>query len=300
VRKILRWIGIVLGALVGAALVAAAVLYILGGDRINRTYQVRAEDIAIPTDEQSIARGRHLAEAVSLCVACHGERLEGSVLYDQPGVVTIAAPNLTTGRGGLGSSMSDADFVRSIRHGVDPQGHALMIMHSDVYHNLSRQDLAAVIAYVKSVPPVDHEIVQTDPQLVGRILLPLGVFDSYNAPLFPAEVIDHNAPFAEMPAEGQSTEYGRYLVSVTLCRTCHGADLNGGPPITQGAPAGPSLVAVAGPGGLTEDQFTQIIRKGLLPGGHVIDTEVMPWNFFSNMTDEELGAIWLYLQSLAG
>ena len=74
-------------------------------------------------------------------------------------------------------------------------------MHSDVFHNLSKQDLGNVIAYVKSVPPVDNEIPKTQPKLLGRIMVPLGVFDSEGIPLFSAEVIDHTAPFAEIPAQ---------------------------------------------------------------------------------------------------
>ena len=91
-RKILRWIGILLGGLLGLILLAAVVLYVAGTARINITYNIKVETIPIPTNEQAIARGRHLAEAVTVCQACHGDQLQGTVLEDEPMIVTLSAP----------------------------------------------------------------------------------------------------------------------------------------------------------------------------------------------------------------
>ena len=277
---------------------AAMVLYFAGGARLNRTYDLPVEAVSIPTGEAAIARGRHLVEAVTFCQACHGEDLGGAVLEAEPGIFTLAPSNLTAGRGGVGATYSNADYVRAIRHGVNAEGRGLMIMHSDYYHNVSAQDLGAIIAYVRSVPPVDNEAAQTQVAPLGRVLVALGLFDMEAMPLIPAEVIDHNAPFAEAPLQGATVVYGQYLVSIALCSLCHGPSLTGAPPLEPGMPAGPDLTASGAPGGWSEAQFVSTLQTGVTPTGRVLDPEHMPWEYYKNMTDDELGAIWRYLQSL--
>lgn len=299
-RKVLRWIGIVLGGLLGLVVLAFVVLSVIGAARTNRTYEVAVGAIEIPSDQAAIDRGRHLAEAVSLCVGCHGDNLEGSVLDDDQPIVTIAPSNLTAGQGGIGSSYTDTDYVRAIRHGIAQDGRALMIMHSDFYNHFTRQDLAAVIAFIKSVPPVDNQVPATAAGPVGRAMLPLGVFDEMPIPLFPAEVIDHQAPLADGPAPGETAEYGQYLSTVALCTMCHGPDLTGGPPLDPESPAGPNLVTHAASDGWSAQEFISTLRTGVTPDGRALDAEAMPWEFYAKMADTELQALWLYLESLAG
>jgi cytochrome c553 len=198
----------------------------------------------------------------------------------------------------LGASYSNADYVRAIRHGVDPQGRGLMIMHSNVYHNLSQQDLGAMIAYLKSVPPVDNATPAPKIEPLGRILVALGVFDSEALPLIPAEGIDHSAPFAELPPQGATAEYGSYLMSITLCHMCHGPDLAGAPPLDPGMEPGPNLTPGGELGGWSAADFIQTMRTGVSPQGDVLNPDFMPWKEYANMTDDELKSLWLYLQSL--
>ena len=299
-KKVLKWIGIVLGSMVALLVVAAIGLYTLGSARLNKTYDIQPETITIPTGETAIARGRHLDEALTFCQGCHGEQLEGEIFEDEPMIATFYAPNLTSGRGGVGATYSDADYVRAIRHGVNSQGRGLLIMHSDVYHNLSEQDLGAMIAYLKSVPPVGNELPEPKIYPLGNIMVALGAFDSEALPLIPAELIDHSAPFAEIPAQGTTTEYGGYLVSITLCHMCHGLDLTGGPPLEPGMPAGPDLAPDGELGTWSEADFIQVMRTGVTPHGHELNPEFMPWDWYANMTDVELKSMWLYLQSLTG
>lgn len=299
-KKVLRWIGIALGSLVALLVVAAVVLYILGSARINRTYDIQPEAIAIPTDAAAIARGKHLVEALTFCGGCHGENFGGDAFEDEPMIATFYANNLTSGRGGVGATYSDADYVRAIRHGINPQGRGFMIMHSDVYHNLSQQDLGAMIAYLKSVPAVDNELPEFKIYPLGNIMVALGVFDSEALPLIPAELIDHNAPFKEMPAQGTTVEYGGYLMSITLCHMCHGSDLAGGPPLEPDMLPAPNLTPGGELGGWSEANFIQTMRTGVSPDGDKINPDFMPWDMYANMTDEELKSLWLYLQSLPG
>jgi cytochrome c553 len=297
-KKVLKWIGIVLGSVVALLVVAGVVLYFLGSARLNKTYNIQPEDLSIPSDAAAIAHGRHLVEALTFCKGCHGEQLEGDIFEDEPMIATFYAPNLTSGQGGLGAAYSAADYVRAIRHGVDPQGRGLLIMHSDIYHNLSQQDLGAMIAYLKSVPPVDNELPDLKIKPLGKIMVALGVFDSEALPLIPAEKIDHAAPFTEMPSQGATADYGAYLMSITLCRMCHGPELTGGTPLEPGMPPGTNLNPGGVLGNWSEDGFIKTMRTGVSPSGHKLNADFMPWDVYSNMTDEELKSLWLYLQSL--
>ena len=212
-------------------------------------------------------------------------------------IFTLAASNLTAGLGGVGTVYSDADYVRAIRHGINREGRGLIVMHSDIYHNLSRQDLGAIIAFVKSVPPVDNEHAKTTVAPLGRIFVALGMFDMESAPLIPAEVIDHDATFVKAPAQGSTAEYGEYLMAISLCAMCHGPDLSGAPPLGPGMPPGPNISILAAPGGWSEEQFAAAVRTGVIPS-RTLHPEFMPWEKFANLTDEELAALWSYLQSL--
>ena len=297
-KKVLKWIGIALGGFVGLLILASVVLSVIGSARLNKTHEIQVENIAIPTSESAIARGQHLVEALTFCPACHGDNLEGKVFIDEPMMATVYAPNLTSGQGGVGGTYSDADYVRAIRHGVNPEGRGLWIMHSDVFHSLSEEDLGAVIAYVRSAPPVDSEAPDRRVLPLARVLIALGLFDSETIPFIPAEVIDHGAPFVEMPEMGATAEYGQYLMSITLCSMCHGPDLKGGPPLDPSMPPGPNIAGYAAPGGWSDEQFITTIRTGVTPYGKELNKEFMPWDIIANMTDDELAAIWRYIASL--
>ena len=297
-KKALKWTGIGLAGLILIVVIAAGALYLRGGSRLNRRYEIPVAAIPIPAGASAVARGRHLAEAVTMCHGCHGENLGGDTLIDQPTIVTLYASNLTSGRGGVAAGYTDADYVRAIRHGVDPAGRGLMIMHSDAFSRLGVKDLGALIAYLKSLPPVDNVVPRTRGGPVGKVLVALGVFDRGPAPLIPAEVIDHAAHIPVAPVAGVTPEYGAYLVSVALCTMCHGTDLRGGPAMDEGAPAAPNIAVYAIPGGWTEEQFLSAIRTGVTPSGKSLDADSMPWEHYAKMTDDELKAIWRYLASL--
>jgi len=300
VRRLLKWSGIGLGGIVAVAVLAAFGLYLAGGARINRTFDVQERALAIPADSDAIARGRHLAEAVTLCTACHGDDLSGGPIADEPGIAEIYASNLTSGRGGVGSRYDDAAYVRAIRHGVNSEGRGILIMHADAYNHLGEQDLASIVAYVKSVPPVDSEVPRASVTALGRVMVALGLFDMPTMPLVPAEVIDHEAPIPDQIAPSVSAGYGAYLVSIALCKMCHGEEFRGGPPIEPGSPPAPDITVYGVDGGWSEEQFIATIRTGVTPYTRTLDGEVMPWETYANMTDAELAAIRLYVRDVAG
>jgi mono/diheme cytochrome c family protein len=289
-RKVLKWAGIVLGSLVGMLAIAFGVMILSANARLNKNYNIQVESVTIPTDAASLERGKHIV--TSTCVGCHGGNLAGRVMIDAP-IAYIESANLTGGKGGIGAAYSDADFIRAIRHGVDNQGKPLLIMPARAFYYFSDTDLGAIIAYVKSVSPVDREMKDYTIPVLGKMLISAGKLD-----IISAEGIDHTAPRPTAPAVGESVAYGDYLVRTRDCRACHGADLTGGsipgsnPPIVA-----PSLAPAGDLGSWKASDFITTLRSGVRPNGVALKSD-MPWKEFSQSSDAELQAMWVYLQSL--
>jgi mono/diheme cytochrome c family protein len=291
-KKVLKWIGIVLGTLVGLVVLAAAVVYFMTQARVNRTYNIQVEAVAIPTDAASIARGQHVV-VTRLCDDCHGTDLAGRVFLDDPVVGRIITTNLTSGKGGVGSQFGEADWVRAIRHGVAPDGKPLLVMPAGEFYFLSDADLGAAIAYLRSLPPVDN-ILPTN--VVGPLFRVAMTF--MDVVTLPAESIDHTAARPIAPEAGVTVAYGGYLT--TTCTGCHGPGFSGGP-IPMAPPDFPPAVNLTPGGevaGWTEEMFINTLRTGVTPGGHQMDDAYMPWKRIGQMTDEELKAVFLFLRSL--
>ena len=172
--KILKWIGIVLGSLIGLIVIIAVGVYLSVEMRLNKTYDVPAETIAIPSDAPALARGKHWATVY--CSDCHGANLGGNVMFEDPSLGRIAAPNLTAGKGGMSGAHTDADWVRAIRHGVGQDRKPLAVMPAGDFYNLSDGDLGDIIAYVKSVPSVDNNPGTKNFTFFGHVLIAMGAF----------------------------------------------------------------------------------------------------------------------------
>lgn len=290
--KVLKWIGIGLGSLVGLLLVVGGILFLMGNARLNKTYDFPTSDLEIPTDAESIAYGKHRVE--SLCAGCHGADLGGlENWFDGGPLGTIDSANLTSGEGGIGDEYSTEDYVRAIRHGIDQDGKPIFMVAVVSTAYLSDEDLGSIIAYVKTVPPVDRVLAGKKFTPLAKILLAAGVL-----PNLPVEEVTHEV-HVSAPERGASVEYGEYLVNINDCRLCHGPELNGGPfPDPTITKISPNIT----PGGelafWTEEQFINTIRTGVTPSGHELDPELMPWKEYRNFHDYELQAVWLYLQSL--
>ena len=127
--KLLKVLGILAAVFCGIVLVCAILVSIGSSQRINRKFEVPAETVPISSDSVSIARGRHLAEAIGKCEDCHRPNLAGGMFIDQAPFMRLAAPNLT--RAGVGGTLTDADWVRAIRDGLRPDGTPIPIMPSD-------------------------------------------------------------------------------------------------------------------------------------------------------------------------
>ena len=289
-KKVLKWIGIVLGSLLGLIILAALALVLRGNLIVNQVYSPPADNISIPTDAASLARGKHLVDMT--CRGCHTPDLGGQAGWmDVAPLATIDSVNLTSGQGGIGQTFSDADYVRAIRHAVDPQGHGTLMVSVSAFQHFSDADLGDIVAYLRTAPPVDRTSRPKQFRPLGYILLALGKLP------WPASIATHTTNISA-PAEAPNAEYGKYFVDSTGCRDCHAENLNGGPYPQPGVTfTVPNLT----PGGevksWTEAQFAQSIRTGITPSGRQLG-DLMPWKDFKSASDLELQAVFTYLQSL--
>lgn len=304
-RKALKWIGIIVGGLVGLLLLLFIGLVIYGQVNFKRTVADHPlYEIAADTSPEGVARGEYLVRSVLGCVDCHhgplaeGEEIdrEGPLsghteeIADGPLQATFAPPNLTPDEAtGLGS-WNDAQIARAIREGLDKDGVALIIMPSAAYHNLSDADVAAVVGYLRSQEPVSNEVPPFDANFFGKILVAVGAFGPAN----PTEPITE----PQVAAEAGTADFGSYLVSIAGCRDCHGAELAGGAGGAPGSAPAPNLTPAGDLANWSEEDFINTLRTGTTPEGRQLDAEQMPWEVYGRMSDEDLTDIFHYLQSL--
>ena len=290
-RPVLRWIGYVAGALVVLLILFAATVYAVSSARLSRTYEIVPEQVAIPGDSATIARGEHLARSRLGCADCHGPDLSGGPVVESDMFGHFIAPNLTRGEGGLGARFTDADWIRSVRHGVKPDGRPVVFMPSDEFSRLSEDDLAAVIAFVKQVPPVDGAQPASRLGPIARALV------TFNPRVLPAAAIDHASPIPAAPMAEVSPRYGEYLASTGGCRGCHGPDLAGAKPMEPGG-VPPANLTPGGPlATWSESDFVRALREGVRPDGTTLSPS-MPWKAMGRMNDLELHALYAYLKSI--
>jgi len=245
--------------------------------------------------ELAIARGRHLVSARYACADCHGENFGGGVMIDDPAMGRLLGPNLTTGAGSAVADYRVADWDRIVRHGVRKDGRPAL-MPSEDFMAMSDRELSDIIAYIRSLPPVDNTVPPSELGPVGKLLVATGRFP------ISAEMIEaHDAAHrVEPPAEEETVEFGAHLAKV--CTGCHRQDLAGGP-IVQGppswAPASNLTPHETGLVGYDLQTFERVMRTGIRRNGEPVRE---PMNiitaYASNMTETEIKALWLYLEAL--
>lgn len=290
-RGILKWAGRLLAVVVVLALIGATVVYAASERRLRKTYDTAVDSVPVPTDSASIARGEHLVRNVIDCTICHGSDLGGALYSSSAAIGTVAGPNLTRGKGGVGSDYTDMDYARAIRRGVRRDGRSLIVMPSEVFTHLSQEDLGAVLAFLRQVPPVDREVPKSGFGPVGRALLAAGKMNI---------LVAGKTPRFDAPVSVQrdtTPAYGKYIADISGCHGCHGYGLSGGR--VAGPPGLPpaSNLTPAGIGNWTEADLTRALREGKRPDGSTLN-KFMPWEVFRGMTDAEVHAIWLYLRSV--
>jgi len=290
-KKVIRRTGIALVVLsiVIAALAGGAVW--MGQRKLERQVDVRVVPVAYTRDRGALAQGKYLYETRG-CAECHGADGRGLAFIDKP-EMRVKAPNITSGPGGVVSNYNEGDWVRAIRHGVSPGGHALFLMPSEDYNRMTDADFAALVAYVRSLRPAKGEPAEVRLPLIVRALYGAGVIKDA------AEKIDHKrAPPAPVPVAA-SVEHGAYVAA--MCQGCHREHFEGGtiggappewPPAANLTPSGTVMARYDSP-----EKFVAMMRTGNRPDGSKVN-DAMPFLSLRNLNDTDLNAVYAYLRSL--
>ncbi len=215
--KVLKWMGFVVAGLVGLALLGAAYIYFASERELGRRYTLADNTtLVIPTDAAEVAEGRRIAQLAG-CMHCHGDNLAGTVVDDIPKLVRLVAPNIST----LLPNYSDAQLATVLRKGVKPNGKSVLFMPSEMYRHLRDEDLARVIAWLRSKSAVAAGITETTQlRLIGRLIVA-------NGDLKPAAHAIASLPAAAGSFDAaDAVSRGRHL-TMSYCSECHGQDLQG-------------------------------------------------------------------------
>ena len=254
-------------------------------------------------------RGRYIVEGPAHCFQCHsevdwekpgaqpkvGKRGAGTV-FAEDGMSWLVAPNITPDHETGAGTWTDEQFARAMREGIGHDGRRLFPMMPYMnFRNMSDEDLASVIVYVRSINPVRNAVPKTMlPEPIKGILPP------------------HQPITASVPGPDMSTPVsrGKYLVMLGNCQSCHTPMTKQGQFITELAFAGgmsfkgpwgqvTSANITPDPSGISyydEAMFINTLRTGHV-GARKLNS-IMPWGYFRNMTDDDLKAIYAYLRTL--
>lgn len=292
----MKWIKrIGLAFLVLVALAAAAVFTgdQLASHKMQRHLDVAVKPVPYKDDTAAIERGHYLFASRG-CVDCHGAKGNGNMFLDDGKGMRIAGPNISPGPGNVVKDYQPIDWVRAIRHGVNPKGRPLMIMPSEDYNRLTDDDLAALVAYIRHLPPSEGGGPVLDLPLPVRAMYGFGLIHDA------AGRIDHSKPPEQPVADAVTVEHGAYVAN--MCLGCHGAKLAGGK-IPGGPPDWPAAANLT-PGGDSAmvrypdaKAFAKMFKTGERPDGQAI--KVMPFGSLREMNDTDVRALYMYLKTLA-
>jgi mono/diheme cytochrome c family protein len=294
-KKILKWTGIVLLLLISGLTITVM-------SRQNMTYERPYPAIRASTDSAVIAKGKYLVFGAAHCASCHGPAnsdslynlgldvpLAGGFTFDLP-FGNIYAKNITPdNETGIGKR-TDAEIARILRYGVHANGKAVIDFMP--FHNTSDEDLTAIISYLRAQKPVRNTVPDNSLNAMGKVV---------NAFLIEPVGPDGEVPVSVKP---DTTElYGAYLAkSVANCYGCHTNRSMTGAFTGKPYAGGLEIEGLITPN-LTPDSSSRIFgwsQKNFLDRfrmGKLVPTTPMPWNSFKRMTDNDIKAIYKYLQT---
>lgn len=275
------------------------------------------EEITIESSEELIQHGEYLANNVMICMDCHSQRdwtkfsgplVEGTLgkggeVFNQefgfPGHYT--AKNITPYKL---LSWTDGEIMRAVTTGVSKDGKALFpIMPYTHYGSIDKKDIEAIIAYIKTIPSIESENTPSESDFPMNFII---------------NTIPQKAQFINKPNPSNKIEYGKYIVNAAACYDCHtkqekgqfiGKDFAGGMefPLKGGSVVRSANITphlTSGIGAWTEEQFVERFKM-YTDSTYVVPTvkdgdfqTVMPWTMYGGMKDEDLKAMFAYLQTL--
>lgn len=279
-KRLFKWLGYTVGGFLALLLVAVGVIYVLGARVLGQNFaDVPSHAIAASESPGAVAEGNRLA-AIRGCIGCHGARLDGQMFANSLLLARLPSPNLSQ----LLPQYSDAELERAIRHGVRRNGGNLVAMPSSMFAPLSDADLSAIVAFLRSMPPVDHPLPSRRIGPIARFGLIIGKFHVEPA------VIDHVAAHVATTPTRDRIAWGQYLAR-TSCTECHGLDLRGAPE------EAPNLAVAAA---YSDSAFRAFFETGKALGDRELPLmSEMVRERFRFFTDEEIGALHGYLKTLA-
>jgi mono/diheme cytochrome c family protein len=274
--------------LIAAGTVLIVILFLYANARagLAERYDAPLDAINLPVGPEAISaairEGERLA-TIRGCFWCHGASLEGQKYFAEAdrGLIVVA-PDLTR----KVREYSVDEFARVVRHGVRPDGTSLQpAMPSFAYYNMSNEDMASIIAYVRSLPEQNG--------LAGEFrLMPIGWLRWTLGQLPPnvATLINHTAPRPDPAVAGSAVLRGRYLAE-SICTECHGDNGRIRVSIT------PDLEISAA---YTREDFIRLMRTGAPAGERKIDYHMVDVGKYRyvRLTDDEVDALYAYFQSM--
>ena len=289
------WIKSVAAAIAAVVLLMLAVLALgvaLGERKMARSLTVPASPVTLRFDAAHIEHGRYLF-ATRGCADCHGANGAGKEVVNGGGTLVVS-PNITRGPGSATAGYAMMDWVRTLRHGVKPDGTPVMVMPSEDYNRLTDEDTSALISYAQQLPPVPGRQAVISLPWIYKVQYGFGMIQDA------AQKIDHALPPAAPHAVAASVAHGAYVAN--SCISCHGARLSGGK-IPGSPPDWPHAANLTpGKGSAMERYptaaaFKAMLRSGRRPDGSAV-SPVMPFASLAEMNDVDIDALHAYLKSL--
>jgi mono/diheme cytochrome c family protein len=293
-KKPVKIVLVSLTGLVVLVAAAAGVVSRLSDRKLHRIVQLPPLQATFTAAEGQLEHGEYLYKTRG-CMDCHGADGAGHVVVDdKKSGFFVRSPNITSGGASPTRSYTDVDWVRTLRHGVKPSGEPLLVMPSEDYARMADADVAAVVAYVRSLPPANTGAAE-----FSEFPLPIKAAYLFGAIKDAAERIDHTAPPPpavpdELLARGQYIAQG--------CTGCHGAHFSGGkiPGTPPSWPAAANLTSApdsAMAHYTSAEQFKSMLRTGKRPDGSAV-SEVMPFKALGYMNDPEIDALFAFLKTV--
>lgn len=292
-KKAVKIVGAILGFLMLAIVVLLLAAQVKYSSMAEQRHETPSLELRVTKQPGWPAEGERIARLKG-CSDCHGRDMGGQIFIEDPAMGTYAGTNLTSGKGGIGQQYTDKDWVRAIRYGLSRDGKYLRFMPSQEFHALTDEDLGKLIAYLKTLPPVDR----TAPAVqVGPMAKVLSMMNQMPL-LFSGSHIDHSQPPAEKLEASTDASYGKYLAA--SCIGCHNPAFTGGkiPGVPPSWPHAADISKRSNVGKWSYDQFKKTLTTGITPEGKVLNLQFMPWKATAAMSDTELRALYNFLQSL--
>lgn len=223
-----------------------------------------------------VREGERLAYSLG-CVSCHNRDLTGHLVEEDRERLYAYSTNLSL----LLPRWSDEEIAKALRSGKRPNGTDIWVMPVHSYRLINDSEMAALIAFMRSVPPRGKEHPPASFGALAQAAIKSGKAKS------PAGFLQQN--IAKAPPELKSSHREGRRLALLVCGDCHGADLKG----YEGDGAPPALTVAAA---YELPAFTTLLRAGRRADG--VETGMTPYSKdrLFRMSDREIAAIWRYLR----